>query len=157
PDGRRIVAIVTSEGKTMLWLRPLNALASQPLLGTDGATFPFWSPDSRFVGFFAGGKLKKIDISGGAPPVICRVRTQPRGGSWGREGTIVFAAGSRDPISKVAAAGGTSTPVTHLAKSEFSHRFPSFLPDGHHFLYVGLQSFGNAANRNMVFVGSIDG
>src|SRR5436190_22563110 len=156
PDGRRIVFIAISDNKTMLWLRPLNALTAQPLLGTESATFPFWSPDSRFVGFFAVGKLRKIDIDGGPPQVICDAGSQPRGASWSKDGTIVFAGNTREALSKVSAAGGTPSPVTQLAKNEFSHRWPSFLPDGRHFLFVA-QAIGPVAKKpSNVFVGSLD-
>jgi Tol biopolymer transport system component/predicted Ser/Thr protein kinase len=156
PDGRRIVFRVNAEGKTMLWVRPLNVSAAQPLLGTEDATFPFWSPDSRFIAFFSGGKLKKIDANGGPPQPICPVSNQPRGGTWSRDGVILFSGGARDPISKVAAEGGSPVAVTKLKAPEFSHRWPIFLPDGRHFLYFGQTWVGQPTERNKTYVGSLD-
>ena len=156
PDGRRIVFRVTNEGKTMLWVRALNSLAAQPLLGTEEGTFPFWSPDSRFIGFFAGGKLKKIDANGGPPQPICSVINQPRGGSWGRDGVILFGAGTRDPISKVAAEGGSPVQVTKLAVGQYSQRWPTFLPDGRHFLYFAQTWAGQPNEHDSTYVASLD-
>src|SRR5262249_44037495 len=91
PDGLRLVFVaISSSGATMLWLRPLGTFSVQPLAGTEGAFFPFWSPDSRFIGFFAGGKLKKIDVAGGPPQPLCDA-ANGRGGTWNRDGVIVFA------------------------------------------------------------------
>src|SRR5947199_2223252 len=104
PDGRRLVFSATNEGKSQLWVRPLDSVTAQPLAGTDGATYPFWSPDSASVGFFADGKLKRIDIAGGAPQVLTNV-TAGRGGAWNPEGTIVFSA-NLGPLLKVPASGG---------------------------------------------------
>src|SRR5207244_5362973 len=100
PDGRRLVFSASNEGKSQLWVRPLDSLAPQPLAGTDGASYPFWSPDSASVGFFANGKLKRIDIVGGAPQVLADA-VAGRGGSWNREGTIVFAPSTIGPLLKV--------------------------------------------------------
>jgi serine/threonine protein kinase len=156
PDGRRIVFRVNSEGKTMLWVRSLSASAAQPLLGTEEATFPFWSPDSRFIAFFAGAKLKKIDASGGPPQPICPASNQPRGGTWGRDGVILFCSGTRDPVSKIAAEGGTPAPATKVRKSEYSHRWPSFLPDGRHFLYFAQAWAGQSSDRDKTYLASLD-
>src|SRR5207237_2046766 len=90
PDGRRLVFSASKEGKSQLWVRSLDSLAAQPLALTDGATFPFWSPDSASVGFFADYKLKRIDIVGGAPQVLANAGNG-RGGAWNREGMILFA------------------------------------------------------------------
>jgi len=156
PDGRRIAFLVASEGKTMLWVRPLNASTAQPLLGTEGAAFPFWSPDSRFIAFFAAGKLKKIDANGGPPQPICPVSSQPRGGTWSREGVILFSGGTREPISRVAADGGAPVAVMKLKAGEFSQRWPSFLPDGHHFLYYSQAMAGQPNERNKTYLVSLD-
>ncbi len=138
PDGRRIAFVArTGDGGTMLWVRSLDALSAQPLAGTENAAFPFWSPDSRFLGFFSGGKLRKIDANGGPPQVLCPAASG-RGGAWTRDGTILFTPTATDPIFRVPAAGGTAVAVTTLdAKSgETSHRFPEILPDGSHFLFL---------------------
>jgi Tol biopolymer transport system component len=137
PDGRRIAFIAQTEsGKRMLWVRPLDGLSAQPLAGTDDPTFPFWSPDSRYLAFFSGGKLRKIDANGGPPQALCDA-TDPRGGSWGANGTILFTPTTRDPLFRVSSAGGVPTQVTRLdEKTDFSHRFPELLPDGEHFVFL---------------------
>jgi hypothetical protein len=148
----------TPEGKELLWVRPLDSLQAQPLAGTEGAAFPFWSPDSRFIGFFAGGKLKKLEASGGPPLTLCDATTG-RGGTWNQEGVILFAPTVSSAIHRVSAAGGAATPVTTLdaSKNEASHRWPYFLPDGRHFLYVAGSSFAPKENpTNSILVGSLD-
>jgi Tol biopolymer transport system component len=147
PDGKRIVfGARTADGKAPLWVRSLDALTAQPLAGTDGGAFPFWSPDSRFIAFFADGKLKKIDAFGG-PALTLADAPQGRGGSWSQEGVIIFApANTAGELQRVSSVGGASSPT-----SAAQGRFPWFLPDGRHFLYqVGP---GNLTIR----VGSLDG
>src|SRR5262249_14396139 len=118
PDGHTLAFVAYVEsGKPVLWVRPLNATTAQPLAGTDDATQPFWSPHSRFIGFFAGGKLKKIEVSGGTPQIICDVNT-PRGATWNRDGVILLTIGTNAGISRVSAAGGEPTPVTVLDASK---------------------------------------
>jgi Tol biopolymer transport system component/predicted Ser/Thr protein kinase len=156
PDGRRLAMRVTADGRRTIWIRPLDSSSAQPLLGTDGATFMFWSPDSRYLAFFSGSKLKKIDVSGGPPQVICDVGSQPRGGSWSKDGTILFTAHARVALSKVPSAGGTPSAATQLQKNEYSHRWPAFLPDGRHFLYVAQTISGQSESRNMLYEGSLD-
>jgi eukaryotic-like serine/threonine-protein kinase len=159
PDGRRLAYVATTpEGKALLWVRPLDSLQAQPLAGTEGAAFPFWSPDSRFMGFFAGGKLKKIEAAGG-PPLTLSDATTGRGGTWNREGVILFTPTVGSPVHRVSAAGGAATPVTALdtSKNEASHRWPFFLPDGRHFLYVAGSSFTPMGSpTNSILVGSLD-
>jgi eukaryotic-like serine/threonine-protein kinase len=159
PDGRRLAYVATTpEGKALLWARPLDSLQAQPLAGTEGAGYPFWSPDSRFIGFFAGGKLKKIEASGGPPLTLCDAATG-RGGTWNREGVILFSPTVISPIHRVSAAGGASAPVTALdpSKGESSHRWPYFLPDGRHFLYVAGSSFTpKESPTNSILEGSLD-
>jgi serine/threonine protein kinase/Tol biopolymer transport system component len=134
PDGHRIALVATSaDGRTLLWVRSLDTLNAQPLAGTEGAAHPFWSPDSRFLGFFAGGKLKKIDVSGGPPLTLCDA-PDDRGGAWSQDGVIVFAPKTDSALQKVPDSGGTPIAATVLAPGE-AHRGPVFLPDGRHFLY----------------------
>jgi eukaryotic-like serine/threonine-protein kinase len=139
PDGKRLafVAVAAGESETALWVRPINSVAAQELSGTSGATYPFWSPDSSSIGFFAGNKLKKIDAAGG--PVIALADVEDgRGGTWGSDGTIVF---SRKPyqegLYQVSSAGGSVSEVTHYDKSrnEDTHRWPWMMPDSRHFIF----------------------
>jgi serine/threonine protein kinase/Tol biopolymer transport system component len=138
PDGRRIVFAAGMEGKDQLWVRDLGSNLARPLIGTEGAALgtPFWSPDSRSVGFFQDGKLKRIDIAGG-PPLTLAEAPQPRGGSWSSRGVIVFSANNNGGLSRVPAGGGTPAAATRpdLAVRAV-HRYPWFLPDGRHFLYM---------------------
>ncbi len=155
PDGRRLAFVAAgSSGRTLLWVRPLDSLAGQALAGTDGATLPFWSPDSRFLGFFADGKLKKIEVSGGPPQALCPVNNG-RGGAWSRDGVIVFTPSNSAPLLQVAAAGGEPKPLTTLdrTRQESTHRHPYFLPDGRHFMYMTRS--GQPENRG-VFLGSLE-
>ena len=144
PDGRLVALLArNAEGKVRLWIRSLDALAVREVPDSDGATGPFWSPDSRFVGFFAGGKLKKIDVAGGSAITLCSAASF-NGASWGGDGTILFAQAGMNggPILKLSSSGGDPTPATTLEKDESFHMRPSFLPDGRHFFYraagVGL-------------------
>ena len=136
PDGHRMVFLAASaDGKSMLWVRSLDTLGAQALAGTEGALRPFWSPDSRFVGFFAGGKLKKIDVSGGPPITLCDA-PEVLGGTWNHEGVIVFSPAQNSALQRVSAAGGVPSAATLLGQGEsVGHRMPFFLPDGRHFLY----------------------
>ncbi len=151
PDGRRLVYVAASgNDKTALWLRPLNAVEAEVLPGTDGGVQPFWSPDSRWVAFFAGGKLKKVDAAGGLPQVLTDV-AGIAGGTWNRDGIIVYAS---TVLRRIADSGGDATDVTELDTSlkETFHSFPSFLPDGRHFLYVA--GSGTPESRR-VYIGSL--
>jgi eukaryotic-like serine/threonine-protein kinase len=151
PDGRRLVFSASNEGKSQLWVRPLDSVAARPLAGTDGARYPFWSPDSASVGFFADSKLKRIDIVGGAPQALANA-VAGFGGAWNRDGTILFAPTGANPLSRVPAAGGEPVVVTRLDTGQASHRFPQFLPDGRHFTY-----FVQGGSSQGVYVGSLDG
>jgi eukaryotic-like serine/threonine-protein kinase len=134
PDGLRIAFVGRNTGgKSLLWIRSLDTLTAQQLSGTDGAVCPFWSPDSRFLGFFADGKLKKIEVSGGPPNTLCAA-ADIVGGTWSRDGVIVYARRGK-PLQKVSEAGGASTALTVLGQGEITHAWPFFLPDGRHFLY----------------------
>jgi serine/threonine protein kinase len=159
PDGRLLAYIAsTPDGKSVLWLRPLDSLQAQPLAGTEGGAYPFWSPDSKFIGFFAGGKLKKIEASGGPPFPICDA-SDGRGASWNQQGDILFAPAVNTNIYRVSAAGGVPVPVTTLdpSKSETTHRWPYFLPDGRHFFYFTGSVFApRETTTNSIMLGSLD-
>jgi Tol biopolymer transport system component len=138
PDGQNVVFVAGADDAFLIWVRPLGTLAARPIPGTEGGAFPFWSPDSRFIGFFADGKLKKISVAGGPPTVLCDAPAG-RGGSWSRDNVIVFAPGGASPaLQRLSSAGGVPTVVTTLdpTTGETHHRWPHFLPDGHHFLYT---------------------
>jgi len=153
PDGRTLAFVARSmDGKFQIWLRSLATLTARPLEGTEGASSPFWSPDSSALGFFAGGKLKKIALSGG-PPFTLADAPNERGGTWSREGMIVFAPTANSPLMKVSAAGGTPVAVTKLGGPSTGHRRPFFLPDGRHLLYHGV---GTSQDRQRIYLGSID-
>ena len=143
PDGTRLVSVgSTADGKRILWTRPLDSLTAVPLAGTEDASNPFWSPDSRFVGFYAAGlKLKKIDLNGGPAQTLADVQANG-GGTWNREGLIIFARSSADRLYRLSANGGPISPVTTLDESrkELAHLWPYFLPDGRHFLYLARSS-----------------
>ncbi|MEX2089648.1 MAG: protein kinase, partial [Bacteroidota bacterium] len=160
PDGRKLAFVAEdSLGRRNLWVRPLSALSASMLPGTQGASFPFWSPDNRSIAFFAGGKLKKIDATGGPPFSICDV-VFPRGGSWGKNGIIVLPVDQTVGIFQVSDAGGVPKEVTTLDKSrnEQTHRWPYFLPDGKHFLYFSrTTAIGSGGELDAIVVASIDG
>lgn len=145
PDGRSMVFAATDDkGTVQLWLRALDASVPVPLPGTANAFFPFWSPDSRWVGFYADGFLKKVDTRGGAPISLTAVQGDAAGGSWSSKGEIVFAGGF-SPLLKVPADGGTPALATRTDVS--GHGFPWFLPDGEHFLFTSWPGGGRATLR----------
>jgi len=157
PDGKRLAfTAVSADGKQLLWVRALNSASAQPLAGTEGASFPFWSPDSRMLGFFAQGALKKID-AGGGPAQALAGAPLGRGGSWAPDGTIIFSPSSSGAIYRVSASGGQPTAVTKLEdeRQERSHRWPYFLPDGRHFLFLSRLGAWES-KRNAVFLGALD-
>src|SRR5262249_9504292 len=139
PDGKKL-AFVTATSPTQLWVRSLDTLEARALTGTEGAVGAlFWSPDSRSVAYWtapAPFRLKRIEVSGGPAQTLCDLQSGPANGAWSSEGVIVFH-GQGLSLARVLAAGGECAPVTKLdpSKSETAHRFPSFLPDGRHFVY----------------------
>jgi serine/threonine protein kinase len=156
PDGNQIAFVAVAEsGDTSLWVRSLDSVDARQLAGTEGASYPFWSPDSRMIGFFAGGKLKRIDQNGGPTQTLADASSDPRGGAWGPDGTILYGPNTTSPLYKVPATGGQAVPATTLDASlgETSHRWPSFLPDGKHFIYFVR---GPAKDKQGLFVGSLD-
>jgi hypothetical protein len=151
PDGRMLAFTARdAAGKVMLWVRPIDALTAQPLAGTDAAQFPFWSPDSRFIGYFTQDKLMKIAASGGPSQTLCAVNSG-RGGTWSREGQIVFG-GFAGSLFRVSSAGGQPSAVTRLGSGQTDHRFPSFLPDARHVLFY-VQGYEGIAG---VYMASLD-
>jgi eukaryotic-like serine/threonine-protein kinase len=158
PDGRRVVyGAPNADGKQVLWLRSLDSATAQPLPGTDNPSITtFWSPDGRFLAFVSStdNKLKRIDLNGGAPQSLANA-PNGRGGTWNRDGVIVFAPAAEGPLSRVSSSGGAVTEVTALDQSrkEISHRYPWFLPDGRHFLFFAR---GATYEGNSICVGSLD-
>ncbi|MGE0131083.1 MAG: protein kinase [Blastocatellales bacterium] len=155
PDGRHLAFTAATGGNVQLWVRPLDSTEARPLAGTQGAIFPFWSPDSRFIGFFADGRLKKIEFTGGPALTLCEAPRTVTGGAWSRAGVILFGQ-IQIGLLRVSATGGEVTRVTSSDRSrrETSHRYPTFLPDGHHFLYA--INTGQKETRG-VYLGSLDG
>ncbi|HTI50035.1 MAG TPA: protein kinase, partial [Planctomycetaceae bacterium] len=155
PDGRQLVFAATTEGKTEIWLRRFGSQTPEPIPGTDGARYPFWSPDSRQIGFFADQKLKRIQIAGGAAQTLADGGGDDNttyGGTWNADGTILFGLSNAAPIYRVAAAGGKTTEATRVESQQIGHRFPYFLPDGHHFLFFATGRPGVQG----VYLGSVD-
>ncbi len=150
PDGRQIVFVASGDGASGLWVRSLASPSAQPLAGTEGASFPFWSPDSRSIGFFAGGALKRIDNGGGAPQTFATAGAS-RGGTWNADGVILFAPTNGGPLFRVAASGGQAVAVTKLDR-QLSHRFPFFLPDGRQFLFFAQGTPETAG----IYLGSLE-
>lgn len=158
PDGNLIAYVAAREqGAVLLWVRTLNSLHARALPGTEGATFPFWSPDSRSLGFFAGGKLKTVALEGGTPAEICGAPIG-RGGSWGLDGTIIFSPDFQSAMQQVPASGGSPKPATVMDRSKHdSHRWPYFLPDGKHFLFLAVVHANAHDTNDGIYMGSIDG
>jgi Tol biopolymer transport system component len=157
PDGTRLAFTVqTVEGKMSIWVRALDSSVAQELAGTENGGVPLWSPDSQWIAFFADGKLRRIPAGGGTVQVVCDAPAG-RGGSWNADGVIVFAPSVVGTLQKVSAGGGTPTPVTQLNEStgEQTHRWPEFLPDGKHFLYLARQP--SEKQPSGVYVGSLEG
>jgi serine/threonine protein kinase len=158
PDGTTIAfAATTADGKKFLWVRPMSSVDARMLPDTEDATFPFWSPDSHSLGFFADGKLKTVELSGGSVLVVCDA-SLGRGGAWGSSGLIVFSPAPAAPMVRVSANGGTAVPITKVDAAQFtSHRWPFFLPDGKHFLYLAIHHDHAKSANNTLNYASIDG
>ncbi|PYV94113.1 MAG: hypothetical protein DMG90_00565 [Acidobacteria bacterium] len=156
PNGKLLVFSATLDGKSQLYLRSLGKLSMDGVPGTEGATFPFWSPDSRSIAFFMGDKLKRLDLGGG-PAVNVADAPQARGGAWSGSGAIVFAPTFNGPLFQVPASGGTPAPVTQMKSKYTTHRWPWFLPDGKHFLYMAANHNDPSSPDTAVFFASLDG
>ena len=152
-DGTQLAFIANKDRVPMLWVRSLDATENRPLPGTERASFPFWSPDGRTIGFFADGKLKRVDVSGGTPIVIADAQNG-RGGAWNADGDILFAPSVGTPIVRVSMRGGATENVTEInAGSGLAHRWPQFFPDGRRFLFTS--SLGTT-ETNGVYLGALD-
>jgi serine/threonine protein kinase len=155
PNGRRLIYVAAAgHDAPQLWVRPLDSLNAESLAGTHGAEYPFWSPDSESVGFFANGLLKRIDLAGG-PPRVLATAPHGRGGAWSRGGMILFGPDTQTGLYRVPAAGGEATPLTRVdpGRHEASHRWPQFLADDHHFLYF-VQT--TSPGSHVVYLGDLD-
>jgi serine/threonine protein kinase/Tol biopolymer transport system component len=153
PDGTQIAFVANQDRVPMLWLRSLDAIESRILPGTEYATFPFWAPDGRTIGFFSGGKLNRIDIAGGTPLAIADA-PNPRGASWNADGVILFSVVGGRGIVRVSTRGGAVQQVTEInTGSGPDHRWPQFLPDGKRFLFT---SNLGTPDTNGVYLGSLD-
>jgi eukaryotic-like serine/threonine-protein kinase len=154
PDGRHLAfSVARPDGRVLIWIRDFDSVDARPLDGTEDATAFFWSTDSRFLAFGAGGKLKKIEITGGLPQSLCDAPVPVLGGSWNEENVIIFAGALGSTIFRVSAGGGIPVAVTKIdeTRSELFHTYPSFLPDGRHFLYLRV-----GQKQRGVYVGAID-
>ncbi|HEV8376091.1 MAG TPA: protein kinase [Candidatus Polarisedimenticolia bacterium] len=157
PDGKTLAFVsAAADGRKQIWLRNLSEIAARPVRETDGAWYPFWSPDGQTLGFFADNKLKTIDLRGGSPRTLADAPSG-RGGSWSRAGVILFAPNISSPILRISSDGGKAQPVTtYDPKSEVTHRWPVFLPDGRHFLYVSRGRTEGSINVGRLMLGSLD-
>ena len=153
PDGTHLAFVATEAGgRPMVWIRPLDSMQAKILPGAEDAAYPFWSADCRFVGFFAQGKLKKADLAGGPPQALADAPSlDTRGATWNRDGIIVFPSNSTSGLMQVNANGGALAPAIPLRDGDISYRWPSFLPDGRHFLFYVRAP----AERRGVYVGSV--
>jgi len=158
PDGTAMAFTASgADAKTSIWVRPMNSPEARALPETGNAIFPFWSPDGRSLGFFADGKLKTVDLAGGSPTVVCDAPFG-RGGAWAPGGVILFAPDIGGPLSRVSASGGTAVAFTKLdAAQHTSHRWPFFLPDGRHFIYLAINHDAAKSGNDGIYYASLDG
>ncbi len=158
PDGERVAFVAHGpDSPKALWVRSLSSPSAQRLDGTDGASFPFWSPDTRFIAFFANGKLNKV-AAGGGPVTSLADAPNARGGSWGQNGIIIFAPNFRGELMRVNAQGGLAEAATKVDFTKHTtHRWPWFLPDGQHFLYLATNHNGGVRDQNGIYFASLDG
>jgi eukaryotic-like serine/threonine-protein kinase len=160
PNGRTIAATGYKESarKSVIWIYEMGSQDARPLADTEGASFPFWSPDGKSLGFFADGKLKKLDLDGGPAQTLCDAPSG-RGGTWNKDGVIVFTPRGQlgGGLYRISASGGTPTLVSapDASRGEQSHRWPMFLPDGKHYLYMTFDVRLNS-EADAIYVGAID-
>jgi len=158
PDGSALAfTAYGADAVPKLWVRPLASASAKLLAGTEGATFPFWSADSRSLGYFTADKLRTIDAAGGPPVSICDAGGG-RGGTWNKDGVILFSPDFRGPLYQISASGGTRKALTQLDESKHtSHRWPSFCRDGKHFVYLAVIHGAAEAEENAIYWGSLEG
>ena len=158
PDGEKIAFVAKgTDSPKALWVRPLSSPTAQRLDGTEGAYFPFWSADGRFLGFFANGKLDKIAANGG-PVTPLADAPNARGGAWSRDNIILYAPDFNVSLMRISAQGGTPQPATKMDLARHTtHRWPWFLPDGRHFLYLATNHSGGMRDQNGIYFASLDG
>ncbi len=149
PDGNQLVYVATRGGTQQLYLRAMDSLEAKPIPGTEGAANPFFSPDGQWLGFFEGGKLKKVSVSGGAALTLCSASATPPGASWGSQGMIAFAPTLASVLRQVSDAGGAPQPLTRLEKGEVGHRWPEFLPGGKAVLFAAAKGATNWTNAKV--------
>ena len=157
PDGRTLAMVAYSgqSNKYALWTYEVGGRGATLVPGTEDASYPFWSPDGKSIGFFSLGKLKRVDVSSGRSPQVLCDAAHGRGGTWSRDGVILFAPEGYGGLLRVSAGGGTPVEVTKASSSEFSHRWPVFLPDGRHFLFLAA-NFSGHFEKNAICVGKLD-
>jgi len=156
PQGDKIAFVAHSSEAKVLWVRSLNSDSAQQLDGTAGAAHPFWSPDGQHLGFFTSSKLMKIGANGG-PATVLADAPNARGGTWSSNDEIVFAPDFQAGLMKVSAQGGPTSPATVLDKKKHTtHRWPWFLPDGKHFIYLATSHTGGDPKENGIYLGSVD-
>ncbi|HEX3230457.1 MAG TPA: hypothetical protein VHQ95_15880, partial [Pyrinomonadaceae bacterium] len=157
PDGQTFAFAATdASGQSFLWIRELSSSEAQRIEQTEGALLPFWSPDSQFIGFWAGAKLKKVQRSGGIPEVIYNVPEIAQG-AWGPDGSILFARAVNSPILRISPTDGAATPVTSLLPGQVSQMWVQFLPDGKHFIYLARTSLTSSDPGAKIYAQSLDG
>jgi len=157
PDGQTLAFAATDvSGQSSLWVRPLSSSEARRVDQTEGALLPFWSPDSQFIGFWAGAKLKKVRASGEIPEVICNAPEISQG-AWGPDGTILFAEAVNSPILRVSSTGGAAKPVTSLLPGQANHMWVQFLPDGKHFMYLARTTLTSSDPEAKIYAQSLDG
>lgn len=154
PDGSKMVfSAVRAGGRTQLWMRELDSLSAEALPGTEDGSFPFWSPDGKELGFFTQQQLKKVNLASRQVKVICGVNS-PRGGAWSKDGVILFARSTQEPLYKVSSAGGAPVPLTSLQKGQTTHRWPAFLPDQKHFVFLAASHENNSV-PGAIYLGNL--
>ena len=159
PDGRTLALVAYSDqaNKNVIWIHQIGRRGATVLPGTEGAAYPFWSPDGRSLGFFAQGKLKTIDVSSGRSPRVLADAAFGRGGTWSRDGVILFTPSVWTGLWRVSSSGGTAVQITTPDPAQFqvSHRWPVFLPDGRHYIYLAC-NFSGFLDKNFIVLGSLD-